>query len=146
MNFSPGTSKKTTFRLWPRCHSCHQHNFTLSHLQDLPQIHRPVEVSPMCCESGVDGIGIGNGDGYTRSPMRGCFSRGSVVSLSCVGFDIGSNTGKKGVVSNSTVGCLTSSCSIDVGNPCCNGALTGVCPTCSFRRLLTGLHAISSGI
>ena len=48
----------------------------------------------MFCECGVDGIGIGNGDGYTFSPMRGCFARGSVVSLSCVGFDTGSNAGK----------------------------------------------------
>ena len=31
----------------------------------------------------------------TLSPMRGCFARGSVVSLSCVGFDTGSNAGKK---------------------------------------------------
>ena len=53
----------------------------------------------MCCESGVDGIGIGNGDGDTRSPIRGCFARGSVVSLGCVGW---CNAGKKGVVSNYT--------------------------------------------
>ena len=52
-------------------------------------------VSAMFCECGVDGIGIGNGDGYTLSPMRGCFARGCVVSLSCVGFDAGSNAGKK---------------------------------------------------
>ena len=67
----------------------------------------------MFCECGVGGIGIGNGDGYTLSPMRGCFARGSVVSLSCVGFDTGSNAGKKDAVSNFTVGC--------------DGASTGVC-------------------
>ena len=95
-------------------------SFPLSHLQDLPQIHRPVELSQhMCCESGVDGIGSGNGDGYTRSPMRGCFACGSVVSLCCVDFDTGSSTGKKGVVSNSTVGC--------------DWASAGACTTCSFR-------------
>ena len=27
--------------------------------------------------------------------MRGCFARGSVVSLSCVGFDTGPNAGKR---------------------------------------------------
>ena len=43
----------------------------------------------------MDGIGIGNGDGYTLSPMRGCFAGGSAVSLSCVGFDTGSDAGKK---------------------------------------------------
>ena len=37
--------------------------------------------------------------------MRGCFARGSVLSLSCVGFDTGPNAGKNVVVSNSTVGC-----------------------------------------
>ena len=35
----------------------------------------------MRCERGVDGIGIGRGDGYTRSPRRGCLARGSVVAL-----------------------------------------------------------------
>ena len=59
-------------------------------------------------ESGVDGIGIGRSDRYTRSTRRGCLARGSVVSLDCVGLDTGSNTGTKGVDSNSTVGCLTS--------------------------------------
>ena len=65
----------------------------------------------------MDGIGIGNGDGYTLSPMRGCVARGSIVSLSCVGFDTGPNAGKKDV-SNSTVGR--------------DGASTGVCPTSSI--------------
>ena len=33
--------------------------------------------------------------GTPLSPIRGCFARGSVVSLSCVGCDTGSNAGKK---------------------------------------------------
>ena len=47
----------------------------------------------MFCECEVDGIGIGNGDGYTLSPLLGCFARGSVVLLNCVGVDTRSNAG-----------------------------------------------------
>ena len=88
----------------------------------------------MFCECGVDGIGIGigNGVGYTLSQMRGCFARGSVVSLSCVGFDTGSNTGKKGAVSNCTVGC--------------DGASTGVCPTCSICESECFLSTCEGGV
>ena len=48
MNLSPGTSKKTTFRLWPRAPQSSPTSFPLSHLQDLPQIHQPVELSQRC--------------------------------------------------------------------------------------------------
>ena len=77
-------------------------SFPLTYLQDLAQDHQPVELSQQCFVNVEwDGIGIGNGDGNTFSPMRGCFARGSVVSLSCVDFDTGPNAGKKDVVSNS---------------------------------------------
>ena len=129
-NFSPGTSKKTAFRSWPKRHSCHQHHLLFLFLRDLPQTHQTVELSQRCVLK-VEWmeLALATGYGYTRSPIRGCFARGSVVSLCCVGFHTGSSTGKKGVVSNSTVGCLTSICSIDVGSSCCDGASAGVCTT-----------------
>ena len=66
-------------------------------------------------------------------------ARGSVVSLDCVGLD-GCSTGTKGVVSNSTVGCLTSNCSVNVGSSCCGVASAGACMTCSSR----GSECVSS--
>ena len=90
----------------------------LSHLQDLAQDHQPVELSQQCLVN-VEWTELALAMVMdTLSPMRGCFARGSVVSLSCVGFDTGPNAGKKDAVSNSTVGC--------------DEASTGVCPTCSI--------------
>ena len=48
MNFSPGTSKKTTLQIVAQVPQLLPTSFPLSHLQDLPQIHRPVELSQQC--------------------------------------------------------------------------------------------------
>ena len=79
-------------------------SFPLSHLQDLAQNHQPVELSQQCFVN-VEWteLALAMVTDYTLSPMRGCFARGSVVSLSCVGFDTGSNAGSKDVVSKSAV-------------------------------------------
>ena len=96
MNLCPSTSKKTALQIVAQVPQLSPASFPLSHLQDLAQDHQPVELSHQCFVN-VEWteLALAMVTDTLFSPMRGCFARGSLVSLSCVGFDTGSNTGKK---------------------------------------------------
>ena len=93
-NYSSSTSKETNNpQNVAQVSQLSPTSFPLSHLQELAQ-KQPVELSWQCFVN-VEWTELALAMVMdTLSPMRGCFARGSVVSLSCVGFDTGPNAGK----------------------------------------------------